>query len=214
MVTFRFYIHQTDQIPQTHLNQKVPSLYTAMTVGEHATNPDVYGPVGPIILRKDEVVEVIINNLNNNLHPFHMHGHQFQLLDRPDPKYGRFNGTYRAGYPHPSPAISDTIMLQPNSWAIIRFKADNPGVWPLHCHVEMHVNSGFTATFIEAPEEIQKMGIEIPRDHVEVCKAFPMPYAGNAAGNVVDPLDMRGAVTEVPKEDFGSMYPGGMPPEA
>jgi iron transport multicopper oxidase len=187
-------------------------LYTALTVGEYATNPSVYGPIGPIILEKDEIVEVVINNRNKNLHPFHLHGHQFQLLDRPDPKYGTFNGTFRPGYPHPSPAIRDTIMLQPKSWAVIRFKADNPGVWPLHCHVELHVNSGFTATFVSAVDELQGMGIVVPEDHLEACRAFPMNYEGNAAGNMVDPLDLTGAVTEVPDTDYGSMYPHGTPP--
>lgn len=25
----------------------------------------------------------------------------------------------------------------PFGWAMLRFKADNPGVWPLHCHIEV-----------------------------------------------------------------------------
>ena len=77
----------------------------------------------------------------------------------------------------------------------------------------MHVNSGFTAMFIEAPEELQRMGLEIPKDHVKACEAFPMAYVGNAGGNVEDPLDLSGAVTEVPSEDYGSMYPPGTPPK-
>jgi iron transport multicopper oxidase len=175
-------------------------------------NTAVYGDVNPYLIKHGDIVEVVINNLNTNLHPWHMHGRQFQLVDRPDPGWGRFNGTYRPGYPHASPALRDTIMVQDLSWAVIRFRADNPGIWPFHCHVELHVSSGFTATFIEAPDALLAQNITIPEDHIAACKAFPMAYEGNAAGNTVYPLDLDGANTEVPLVDYGSMYPPGTVP--
>jgi len=42
----------------------VPTLYTAMSTGESATNPAVYGEYAhPFVLAKDEIVEIVVNNL-------------------------------------------------------------------------------------------------------------------------------------------------------
>lgn len=103
-------------------------------------------------------------------------------------------------------------MVQDDSWAVIRFRADNPGIWLLHCHIEFHVGAGFTATIVEAPEVLAERGFMVPKGHIETCKKFPMPFRGNAAGNVRDPLDLSGATTELVVPDYGAMYPPGTPP--
>jgi iron transport multicopper oxidase len=197
----------------TYLPQKVPSLYTALTTGNEASNPDVYGQVNPIVVQYGEIVEIVINNLNTNLHPWHMHGHQFQVLDRPDPGYGLFNGTYRSGFPHASPVRRDTTMLQDNSWAVIRFKATNPGVWLFHCHIELHTMSGFMVTIVEAPELLNANQLRVPKDHIEACKSYPMDYVGNAAGNT-QALNLTGANTQITAPNWGAMYPPGTPASA
>lgn len=49
----------------------MPTLYTAMTTGEAATNPAVYGEfVQPFVLAKDEIVEIVVNNLGELNIPF------------------------------------------------------------------------------------------------------------------------------------------------
>lgn len=71
-----------------------------------------------------------------------------------------------------------------------------PGVWLFHCHVEWHMQAGLAATFVEAPAELHKiMEAKIPEDHLAVCGAAAaggVPTAGNAAGNTLDWLDLRG----------------------
>lgn len=37
-----------------------------------------------------------------------------------------------------NPLIKDTIIVPNRGYTIIRFLADNPGVWLLHCHIEFH----------------------------------------------------------------------------
>lgn len=197
----------------TYLNQKVPSFYSAITTGHQSSDPEIYGQVNPIVLKHGEIVEIVINNLNTNLHPWHMHGRQFQFLDRPDPGYGVFNGTFRPGYPHSAPIRRDTVMLQDNSWAVIRFRADNPGVWILHCHIELHVSSGFAVTIVEAPEVLVQQHYQIPDDHINACKTYPMKYKGNAAGNT-NPVNLTGSVTGVTVPNWGSMYPPGTAAQA
>ena len=44
---------------------------------------------------------------------------------------------------------------------------------------------------IEAPHDIQK-NLKVPKDHYDVCRAANAPIAGNAAGNTIDFLDLKG----------------------
>ena len=179
----------------TYLPQEVPSLYTALTVGNYSSNPLVYGTnANPFVLKYGEVVEFIINNRHENLHPMHLHGHQYQVLERSFPDTGVWPGTYAANV-SATPIRRDTVMLNKNAYAVFRFKADNPGVWLFHCHIEYHVESGLMATIIEAPEMLHKRNITVPKDHINTCKKYGQKYSGNAGGNLANPLDLSNQVT-------------------
>lgn len=124
MPIFRFVINNS-----TYIGQNVPSLYSALTVGgNYSSDPRVYGHVNPYVVKHNDVVEIVINNLNANLHPWHLHGHQFQVLERTLPDTGSFPGTYSNF--SSTPVRRDTVMLQPNAYAVIRFRADNPDKLP------------------------------------------------------------------------------------
>jgi iron transport multicopper oxidase len=84
---------------------------------------------------------------------------------------------------------------------VLRFKADNPGVWLFHCHIEWHVIMGLTATIIEAPQELS--GLKIPADHLAACQAQGTLTAGNAAGNTNNYTDLTGANVYPPFPDRG-----------
>jgi iron transport multicopper oxidase len=66
-----------------------------------------------------------------------------------------------------------------------------PGVWLFHCHIDWHLATGLAATMIEAPLVLQKT-LVVPQDHYDVCRAAGVPVSGNAAGNTVDLLDLKG----------------------
>jgi laccase len=40
------------------------------------------------------------------------------------------------------------VAVPSGGWAAIRIKADNPGVWFIHCHLEQHTSWGLAAGFI------------------------------------------------------------------
>lgn len=121
---FRFDINN-----ESYIGQNVPSLYSALTVGgNYSSNPLVYGQVSPYVVKYNDVVEIVINNKHTNLHPWHLHGHQFQVIERTNPNTGFFPGTY-SNYSR-TPAQRDTIMLQPEAYAVIRFRANNPDKYP------------------------------------------------------------------------------------
>jgi FtsP/CotA-like multicopper oxidase with cupredoxin domain len=71
-----------------------------------------------------------IENVVGMDHPFHLHGFQFQVLDRD-------------GVPEPFRSWKDTINLPRHSTArfIVRFD-DHPGKWMFHCHILSHEDAG------------------------------------------------------------------------
>jgi len=161
-----------------------------VTANTTAINPFIYGPnTNAFILGKNQVIEIVLNNNDRGKHPFHLHGHNFQAVVR-----SAANATSYVGN-ETLPAVPmrrDTFMVNPNGNIVLRFRADNPGVWLFHCHVEWHVASGLVATMIEAPEDLQK-SLRIPEDHLEACRAQNIPVAGNAAGNSKNLFDLSGA---------------------
>lgn len=172
---------------KSYVEQDVPTLYSVATTGTYNTNPIVYGQVNPFIVEKGNIVEIVVNNLDAANHPFHLHGHQFQVIERPASGEGKWPGSTNAT---DHPASKDVVNVNGNSYVVLRFAADNPGVWLFHCHIEWHVEMGLTATIIEGPEELR--GLQIPEDHIDVCKRQGSPYEGNAAGNTVNYTDTSG----------------------
>ncbi|KAL9621662.1 MAG: hypothetical protein Q9160_003915 [Pyrenula sp. 1 TL-2023] len=191
----------------TYVPPLLPSLYTALTTGPLATNPTIYGTnTNPFILSPNQAVEIVLNNQDPGKHPFHLHGHNFQAVYRSDENAGDYdpNAANATAAFRPTPMRRDTFMVKPNGHIVLRFTSDNPGVWLFHCHIEWHVSSGLSATFIEAPLELQKQKSRpdnaIPRDHYDACaaaKPSPIPTKGNAAGKTdsADLMDLDGATT-------------------
>lgn len=180
-----------------------------MSSGAHANNPVVYGShTNSFVLNGNETVEIILNNNDDGVrntfspcsfvvnrpqkHPFHLHGHAFQVVARSEEDAGSYWANTAAKMPS-VPMRRDTVLVQPNGYAVLRFHSDNPGVWVFHCHIEWHVASGLIATFVEAPLEIQKTA-NIPSEHYDLCARNhpPIRTSGNAAGNDVDFLDLKG----------------------
>lgn len=111
----------------TYVAPKVPTLYTALTSGKDAMNSQVYGTyTHSFVLQKDEIVQIVLNNMDDGRHPFHLHGHQFQAIYRSEDGAGSFNAT---GVEFPqTPMRRDTLHVLPNGNIVLRFKADNPGM--------------------------------------------------------------------------------------
>lgn len=196
---------------QSFTPQKVPTLYTALTApADQVMNPAIYGAASnPYVIPYGSLVEVTIANHDFNAHPFHLHGHAFQVVDR------SAGGYYFPGMSNPYPASPmrrDTIVVYSGQYATLRFIADNPGIQLFHCHIEWHVEAGLTATFIEAPEKLQQMKPFIPTSHKNVCKAQNIAMKGNAAGNVAATkkvpggwLNLTGAYVDPPINPWGAL---------
>ena len=175
----------------SYVSPKVPTLYTALSAGDLATNAEIYGSyTQPFILQHNEIVEVVINSADPGKHPFHLHGHNFQVAARGDDDMGAYNSTNTTL--SQTPMRRDTILIKPNSFAVLRFQASNPGIWLFHCHIEWHMDTGLVVTMVEAPLELQQQNLTIPANHKEACTSQGLPIAGNAAGNTKDWFDLTG----------------------
>ncbi|KAF9333152.1 ferroxidase fet3 [Podila minutissima] len=140
-------------------------------------------PKHPLILAHNDMIEIVINNQDAGNHPFHLHGHVFQVVGRGDGVYDPASGPYPFHFnTTENPLRRDTVLVRSEQNLAIRFKADNPGAWFFHCHIEWHLQAGLATTMIEAPEAMAGV-LTVDPKHFEQCKALGIPYEGNAAGN-------------------------------
>uniref|UniRef100_A0A0B6Z3I0 Laccase n=1 Tax=Arion vulgaris TaxID=1028688 RepID=A0A0B6Z3I0_9EUPU len=49
-----------------------------------------------------------------------------------------------------SPVKKDTIIVPTGGYAVVRIQADNPGVWFMHCHIELHSSDGMAVMLNES----------------------------------------------------------------
>ncbi|GFP79022.1 laccase-14 [Phtheirospermum japonicum] len=79
-------------------------------------------------------------------HPMHLHGYSFYVVGS---GLGNFNRDRDPlNYNLVDPPLMETIAVPINGWTAIRFQANNPGVWFMHCHFERHVSWGMGMVFI------------------------------------------------------------------
>ena len=89
-------------------------------------NGKTYPATIPISVKTGDLVRVRFANLTNMAHPIHLHGHWFRLIAQ-------------YGSPLERPSIGNTVPVHPGQTIDIDFLANNPGVWPLHCHILSHM---------------------------------------------------------------------------
>lgn len=106
----------------------------------------------------NSTVDLILQNANtlipgnSEIHPWHMHGHSFWILGYGD---GLFDPDKDPlSYNLRNPPLKNTVPLFPFGWTAIRLKADNPGVWAFHCHLEAHLQMGMGIVFAEGIEHV------------------------------------------------------------
>ncbi|KAF8521711.1 laccase [Hysterangium stoloniferum] len=166
----------------------VPSILTQLTMGNDSANVAVYGP-------QSFVVEIRVHNWDAGKHPFHLHGHKFQIVhksfdvtsDDPtvNPPVGPEGQT--------NPIRRDTVQVPSLGNAFLRIRADNPGAWFFHCHIDWHLDAGLAVTLLEAPIQAQAT-IQLPSYVSSQCLAQGLPASGNAAGHF-STTDLSGLTT-------------------
>ncbi|CAH0553403.1 unnamed protein product, partial [Brassicogethes aeneus] len=103
-------------------------------------------------------------------HPLHLHGYGFRVVAMErlgkNITVAEVQERDRLGLIKRNlltPPVKDTITVPDGGYTIIRFKADNPGYWLFHCHIEFHVELGMAL--------VLKVGEN--KDMAPVPKNFP-----------------------------------------
>ena len=116
----------------------------------------------------------------------HLHGHDFHVLAE---GFGTWDGvvvnpenTVRRDVHMLQNAQNTTAGVVP-SFMVLQFNQDNPGVWPLHCHLAWHVSGGLFLNVLERPEDIMDQVID--DDVFEGCKTW-QTYTDNNIPNQID----------------------------
>ncbi|KAJ2784986.1 ferroxidase fet3 [Coemansia javaensis] len=179
----------------TYAAPRVPTLYSALSLGPLAANSTLYGPqTNTVVLGHNQGVEVVIHNPNRLPHPMHLHGHTFQIIE-----YGPVDPSLLPAGADPPPGLGvqryrghpmrrDTVVVPAFQYVRVRFRASNPGAWLLHCHMDIHFAMGMAMTFVTAPDVLQRT-IAVPDAMLQLCAAQGIPLEGNAAGNLGLSLD-------------------------
>ncbi|PKU77964.1 Laccase-11 [Dendrobium catenatum] len=106
----------------------------------------------------NSTVELVLqdtNLLTVESHPFHLHGYNFFVVGRGIGNFDPANDP--AKFNLVDPPERNTVGVPTGGWTAIRFRADNPGVWFMHCHLELHTMWGLKMAFVvengNGPEE-------------------------------------------------------------
>ncbi|GAB2282686.1 hypothetical protein Dimus_017224 [Dionaea muscipula] len=84
--------------------------------------------------------------LGTENHPMHLHGFNFHVLAQ---GFGNYDpSTDPTKFNLVNPQIRNTIGVPVGGWAAIRFRANNPGVWLMHCHLDEHLMPGLATALV------------------------------------------------------------------
>ncbi|KAK6231308.1 hypothetical protein SCA6_001381 [Theobroma cacao] len=123
--------------------------YTNASVNNNL--PLLFAPKGTKVtkLKFNSTVEIIFQNtaiIGVENHPMHLHGFDFHVLAQ---GFGNYNPAKdRKKLNFINPQMRNTIGVPVGGWAVIRFRANNPGVWLLHCHLDVHLPLGLATAFV------------------------------------------------------------------
>ncbi len=95
-------------------------------------NGKSYPSTQPIFARVGERVRVRFIVVGQFIHPMHLHGVPFEVVEID-------------GYPVPpeNRQLMDTVSIAPGQRFVIEFTPTQPGPWMLHCHIPHHVTNNF-----------------------------------------------------------------------
>ncbi|PPD92982.1 hypothetical protein GOBAR_DD10078 [Gossypium barbadense] len=144
----------TPDFPSTPIT---PFNYT----GSPPNNTTVSNGTKVVVLPFNTSVELVMQDtsiLGAESHPLHLHGFNFFIVGQ---GFGNFD-------PNKDPAKFN--LIDPSGgWVAIRFLADNPGVWFMHCHLEVHTSWGLKMAWIVLDGELPTQKLLPPPADLPKC---------------------------------------------
>lgn len=100
-------------------------------------------------------------------HPLHLHGYDFFVVGQ-----GTGNYNSRANpkkFNLVDPPQRNTIGVPSGGWVALRFRADNPGVWFMHCHLEAHTSWGLRMAWVVLDGNAPNQSLPPPPSDLPAC---------------------------------------------
>ncbi|KAL6341052.1 hypothetical protein AAG906_032167 [Vitis piasezkii] len=102
-----------------------------------------------VVLPFNTSVELVMQDtsiLGAESHPLHLHGFNFFVVGQ---GFGNYDPNKDpANFNLVDPIERNTVGVPSGGWVAIRFLADNPGVWFMHCHLEIHTSWGLKMAWV------------------------------------------------------------------
>ncbi|KAL3531804.1 hypothetical protein ACH5RR_005325 [Cinchona calisaya] len=144
--------------------------FTFNYTGNPPTNIMVSSGTKVVVLKFNTSVELILQDtsiIGAESHPLHLHGFNFFTVGQ---GFGNFDPKKDpAKFNLVDPAERNTVGVPSGGWIAIRFLADNPGVWFMHCHLEIHTSWGLKMAWIVQDGKGRKQKLPPPPSDLPKC---------------------------------------------
>ncbi|CAL9168589.1 unnamed protein product [Musa hybrid cultivar] len=123
-----------------------------------------------VVLPFNTSVELVMQDtsiLGTESHPLHLHGYNFFVVGQGFGNYDPANEP--AKFNLVDPAERNTVGVPAGGWVAIRFLADNPGVWFMHCHIEAHMSWGLKMAWLVLDGELPNQKLPPPPSDLPKC---------------------------------------------
>ncbi|KAK4781339.1 hypothetical protein SAY87_017445 [Trapa incisa] len=157
---------------KTDFPDKPPHVYNFTAASLMTDNVTMSGQGTKVkVLEYNETVEIVFQGTNvmnsGENHPMHLHGFRFYVVGM---GIGNFdNVTDPLTYNLNDPPEANTIPIPKDGWATIRFRANNPGVWFMHCHFDRHMTWGMDMAFIVKNGKTAETSMKHPPAYMPPC---------------------------------------------
>ncbi|CAI5717344.1 unnamed protein product [Peronospora destructor] len=120
-------------------------------------------------------------NAKDEQHPFHMHAHSLfvvgwgvasidQIYRNELPPLKLDSAMTRDVYTVPPCTSDGNGGCIDAGYIVLRFDADNSGVWIFHCHIDWHLEAGLSMMLVEGEVELQQRGVSsFAKSMLSVC---------------------------------------------
>ncbi|KAK7443246.1 laccase [Stygiomarasmius scandens] len=139
----------------------VPVLLQILSGAQKAQDLLPPGSVYGLPLNKTIEINLFGNNAAGGPHPFHLHGHTFDVVKSFDDDHFNFD----------NPVRRDTTAVNGTNLTTIRFVTDNPGPWFLHCHIDPHLNLGLAVVLAEDVPDVAAAN-PVPAEWEKLCPIY------------------------------------------
>nr|UGB90591.1 laccase 1 [Sinopodophyllum hexandrum] len=174
------FVLPTTALLQTHFFGKSHGVYSADFptkpripfdyTGNPPNNTNVGSGCNLVMLPFNTNVELVLQGTSIfgvESHPLHLHGYNFYVVGQGFGNYDPIRDP--SNFNLVDPMERNTVGVPAGGWVAIRFLADNPGVWFMHCHLEAHTTWGLAMAWIVMDGKLPNQKLPPPPSDLPQC---------------------------------------------